>query len=98
MKDQAIPCAFRILSEGLPLLLPHITRQMVHCSPPDFRRLLTERSLTFDAFEDPELVKALRGALMGCLILKLNRGGRLGGWDGGWGMGGWFILTQTCFN
>lgn len=40
-----MPCSYRIAQEGLPLLLPHITRQRLTLSSADFLRLLTERSL-----------------------------------------------------
>ena len=40
-----MPCSYRIAQEGLPLLLPYITRQSVSLSARDFLRLLLERSL-----------------------------------------------------
>lgn len=40
-----MPCSYRIAQEGLPLLLPYITRQRVSLSAADFLRLLLERSL-----------------------------------------------------
>lgn len=45
LQDGSVPCAYRIAQEGLPLLLPFITRQRVTLSAADFLRLLTERSV-----------------------------------------------------
>eukprot|EP00897_Mesotaenium_endlicherianum_P001484 jgi/Mesen1/1363/ME000013S00855 len=73
MKEGMAPCAFRIAAEGLPILLPHITRQIVECGPRDFKLVLARRSLHFEAFHDLALVKALQDSLMGCLVLALRR-------------------------
>ncbi|KAK9844371.1 hypothetical protein WJX74_001555 [Apatococcus lobatus] len=43
-KDASTDCRYRISQEGLPLVLPHVTKQLLRLSPPDFMRLLTERN------------------------------------------------------
>ncbi|GAB2273576.1 hypothetical protein Dimus_008364 [Dionaea muscipula] len=48
------PCSFRISSEGLLLLLPHITKQILHASPSDFKHLLQYKSVQFVDFVDAE--------------------------------------------
>ena len=49
-----MPCSYRIAQEGLPLLLPLITRQRLDLSAPDFVRLLTERSLPIPRADHPD--------------------------------------------
>ena len=44
MQDASTDCSYRISQEGLPLVLPHVTKQLVRLSPTDFMRLLTERN------------------------------------------------------
>jgi 16S rRNA C967 or C1407 C5-methylase (RsmB/RsmF family) len=39
------PCCYRISQEGLPFVLPHVTRQVLRLNAEDFARLLTERNL-----------------------------------------------------
>jgi hypothetical protein len=39
------PCAYRISQEGLPFVLPHVTRQVLRLNAEDLTRLLTERNL-----------------------------------------------------
>jgi hypothetical protein len=45
VKDGACPCIYRISQEGLPLILPHITRQRLQLPLGDFKALLRERAL-----------------------------------------------------
>lgn len=54
VQDGSVPCSYRIAQEGLPLLLPHITRQRLTLSSADFMRLLTERSLPLPLAAQPE--------------------------------------------
>ena len=44
MQDASTDCSYRISQEGLPLVLPHMSKQLVRLSPPDFMRLLKERN------------------------------------------------------
>jgi hypothetical protein len=48
-----VPCSYRIAQEGLPLLLPRISRQRLTLSSADFMRLLTERMLLLPASAQP---------------------------------------------
>jgi hypothetical protein len=45
VQDVGVSCAYRIAQEGLPLLLPHISRQMVRPTAAEFLRLIQERSV-----------------------------------------------------
>lgn len=72
LRENSSPCAFRITSEGLPGILPHLTKQIIPCSLSDFCLLLSRRSLRFAEFENPELVKAFESSLLGCLVLTLQ--------------------------
>ena len=49
---------YRLAQEGLHLLLPHITRQVVHLSVRDMLRLLTERYVALPAVP-PEVIASL---------------------------------------
>ncbi|CAD7699206.1 unnamed protein product [Ostreobium quekettii] len=40
-----IPCVYRLSQEGLPVILPHITKQVVHLHVRDMLRVLEERSV-----------------------------------------------------
>eukprot|EP00850_Spirogloea_muscicola_P004927 SM000022S07141 [mRNA] locus=s22:98292:108187:- [translate_table: standard] len=74
IKDGAVKCPFRITSEGLPIVLPHLSRQILMCTPRDFRHLLTRRSVQLGMFQAPALVEALRGVDYGCCIFALDEG------------------------
>lgn len=45
VKDGSCPCIYRISQEGLPLILPHITRQRLRLSLADFKSFLCDRGL-----------------------------------------------------
>lgn len=68
-------CAFRISSEGLPLLLPHITKQILHASIVDFNHLLKYKSIKFADFVDAEFGKKASELLLGCCVVILNKAG-----------------------
>lgn len=53
LQDGSVPCSYRIAQEGLPLLLPRISRQRLTLSSADFMRLLTERMLLLPASAQP---------------------------------------------
>lgn len=44
LQDASTDCCYRISQEGLPLVLPHVTKQLLRLTPSDFMRLLTERN------------------------------------------------------
>lgn len=67
------PCLFRISSEGLPLLLPHITKQILHASPVDFKRLLEHKSIKFANFVDADLGEKASNLSLGCCVVILNK-------------------------
>ncbi|KAA8530822.1 hypothetical protein F0562_005553 [Nyssa sinensis] len=68
------PCAFRISSEGLPLLLPHITKQILCASPVDFKHLLQYKTIKFADFVDAEFGQKASKLMSGCCVVFLNKG------------------------
>nr|GMD56419.1 tRNA (cytosine(34)-C(5))-methyltransferase-like isoform X1 [Ipomoea batatas] len=68
-------CLFRISSEGLPLLLPHITKQILYASPVDFKHLLEQKSIKFANFVDAKLGEKASNLLLGCCVVILNKDG-----------------------
>ncbi|CAM8899860.1 unnamed protein product [Rhodiola kirilowii] len=73
-KEGGASCAFRISSEGLPLLLPHITKQILNASKADFKLLLQNRSVKFSDFVDKEFGDQASKLLMGCCVIVLITG------------------------
>ncbi|GAB2283327.1 hypothetical protein Dimus_017844 [Dionaea muscipula] len=71
------PCSFRISSEGLLLLLPHITKQILHASPSDFKHLLQYKSVKFVDFVDAEFGDKASQLTMGCCIVVLREAGQV---------------------
>lgn len=67
------PCAFRISSEGLPLLLPHMTKQILYASLIDFKHLLQYKSIKFKDFTDAEFVKKASELMLGCCVVVLRK-------------------------
>ncbi|KAI8029391.1 tRNA (cytosine(34)-C(5))-methyltransferase [Camellia lanceoleosa] len=67
------PCAFRISSEGLPLLLPHITKQIVHASTVDFKHLLEYKTIKFADFVDAEFGEKASKLMLGCCVVVLRK-------------------------
>lgn len=74
-KEGFSQCAFRIASEGLPVLLPHLTKQMVRASKHDFKLLLSLRTTPFTEFSDG-FSTAVQVLLPGCCIVILDDGGQ----------------------
>ncbi|XP_024974062.1 tRNA (cytosine(34)-C(5))-methyltransferase isoform X2 [Cynara cardunculus var. scolymus] len=68
------PCVFRISSEGLPLLLPHMTKQIACASPVDFKHLLQYKSIKFPDFVDNGFREKIASVSLGCCVVVLNRG------------------------
>lgn len=67
-------CAFRISSEGLPLLLPFITKQIVEASPIDFKHLLQYKTIKFADFVDAEFGEKASQLMLGCCVVVLRKG------------------------
>ncbi|CAM6097710.1 unnamed protein product [Calypogeia fissa] len=72
-KEGISPCAFRIASEGLPVLLPHMTKQIVYTTDKDFKLLLSSKAVPLSAFHEPEFAKALQDVLPGCCVVILPK-------------------------
>ncbi|KAK4394029.1 RNA cytosine C(5)-methyltransferase NSUN2 [Sesamum angolense] len=70
------PCLFRISSEGLPLILPHITKQIIYASAVDFKHLLQYKSIKFPDFVDPDFVQKASELMLGCCVVVLKREGQ----------------------
>ncbi|KAE9610312.1 putative tRNA (cytosine(34)-C(5))-methyltransferase [Lupinus albus] len=70
------PCAFRISSEGLPLVLPYITKQILHAFPEDFKRLLQDKDVKFADFADAEFGEKAANLLPGYCVVILDKGNR----------------------
>lgn len=71
----AAPCLFRISSEGLPLIFPYITKQILHASAVDFKHLLQYKSIKFSDFVDLEFGTKASNLLLGCCVVVLNKDG-----------------------
>ncbi|KAG0566732.1 hypothetical protein KC19_7G083400 [Ceratodon purpureus] len=68
---EASTCIFRISSEGLPVLLPHMTKQIIVANRKDFRLILAEKVVQFSAFNDSTFAAALRELSHGCCVITL---------------------------
>ncbi|KAH9612105.1 hypothetical protein KSS87_002585 [Heliosperma pusillum] len=63
-------CRYRISSEGLPVLLPYITKQILVASLVDFKHLLQYKSIKFGDFVDAELgERATKLELGSCVVV-----------------------------
>ncbi|KAJ1379878.1 hypothetical protein SESBI_46484 [Sesbania bispinosa] len=71
------PCAFRISSEGLPLILPYITKQILQASPVDFKHLLQNKDVKFEDFDDAEFGEKAANLMPGCCVVILGKGNRV---------------------
>ncbi|KAH9301592.1 hypothetical protein KI387_013175, partial [Taxus chinensis] len=72
-KEGASPCAYRISSEGLPLLLPYLRKRILYASLVDFKLLLSSRTLYFKEFQDPEFVAQASNLSIGCCAVILQK-------------------------
>ncbi|KAM1181875.1 hypothetical protein ACFX13_000436 [Malus domestica] len=70
------PCLFRISSEGLPLILPYITKQILCASLVDFKHLLEYKSIKFADFVDSEFGQKASGIMSGCCVIVLSKDGK----------------------
>ncbi|KAF8694739.1 hypothetical protein HU200_037825 [Digitaria exilis] len=68
------PCTFRLSSEGLPLLLPYITKQILYASAIDFQHLLQYRTIKFPDFVDANFGEEASTLLPGCCVVVLREG------------------------
>ncbi|CAN6182617.1 unnamed protein product [Urochloa humidicola] len=68
------PCTFRLSSEGLPLLLPYITKQILYASAVDFQHLLQYRTIKFPDFVDAKFGEEASALLPGCCVVVLREG------------------------
>lgn len=63
-------CRYRISSEGLPLLLPYLTKQILLAPIVDFKHLLQYKSIKFGDLVDAELAeKATKLELGSCVVV-----------------------------
>ncbi|KAH6757363.1 S-adenosyl-L-methionine-dependent methyltransferases superfamily protein, partial [Perilla frutescens var. hirtella] len=74
-EGSSAPCLFRISSEGLPLILPHITKQIIYASPIDFKHLLKYKSIKFPDFVDPCFREKASELILGCCVVILRTEG-----------------------
>ncbi|XP_010531362.1 PREDICTED: tRNA (cytosine(34)-C(5))-methyltransferase-like [Tarenaya hassleriana] len=74
----SVPCSFRISSEGLPTILPYITKQILYAPLADFKHLLQYKSIKFPDFVDQELGQKAANLVMGCCVVILNDGTQSG--------------------
>ncbi|RZB50187.1 LanC-like protein GCL1 [Glycine soja] len=74
-EGRSAPCAFRITSEGLPLILPHISKQILSSSAIDFKHLLQYRAVKFADFVDAKFGERAANLMPGCCVVVLGRRG-----------------------
>ncbi|OWM65646.1 RNA cytosine-C(5)-methyltransferase NSUN2-like isoform X2 [Punica granatum] len=72
IQGTSAPCSFRISSEGLPLLLPYITKQILRASLVDFKHLLQYKSIKFSDFVDSEFRDKASDLQPGCCVIVLK--------------------------
>ncbi|XP_024013884.1 tRNA (cytosine(34)-C(5))-methyltransferase [Eutrema salsugineum] len=68
------PCSFRISSEGLPVILPYITKQILYTPMADFKHLLEYKSIKFPDFVNPQLGQKAIDLVLGCCVVILSDG------------------------
>lgn len=68
------PCSFRVSSEGLPLILPYITKQILYASLVDFKHLLQYKSIKYADFVDAEFGNKASELMPGCCVVVLRKG------------------------
>ncbi|KAH0455453.1 hypothetical protein IEQ34_015485 [Dendrobium chrysotoxum] len=73
-KDASTTCTFRLSSEGLPLLLPYISKQILCASLADFRHLLQYRTIKFPDFVDADFREKASILTSGCCVIVLKEG------------------------
>uniref|UniRef100_A0A1J3G155 tRNA (Cytosine(34)-C(5))-methyltransferase n=1 Tax=Noccaea caerulescens TaxID=107243 RepID=A0A1J3G155_NOCCA len=68
---EANSCSFRIASEGLPVILPYMTKQILYATMVDFKNLVQYKSIKFPDFVLPEFGHKAAGLAMGCCVVVL---------------------------
>ncbi|GLU13090.1 hypothetical protein SLE2022_297370 [Rubroshorea leprosula] len=66
------PCLFRISSEGLPVILPYVRKQILYAAPLDFKHLLQYKAVKFADFVDAEFGQKAANLMLGCCIMVLR--------------------------
>ncbi|CAA7019820.1 unnamed protein product [Microthlaspi erraticum] len=67
-------CTFRISSEGLPVILPYITKQVLYTPMADFKHLLQYKSIKFPDFVNQKLGQKVIDLVLGCCVVILSDG------------------------
>ncbi|XP_022739320.1 tRNA (cytosine(34)-C(5))-methyltransferase-like [Durio zibethinus] len=75
-EGSSAPCSFRISSEGLPVILPYVTKQILYASPADFKHLLQYKTIKFADFVDAEFGQKAANLMLGCCVIVLGEGGK----------------------
>ncbi|KAI5426412.1 hypothetical protein KIW84_032003, partial [Lathyrus oleraceus] len=76
-EGRSVECAFRIASEGLPLILPHITKQILSASAIDFKHLLQYKNVKCAEFVDAKFVEMVANLKPGCCVIVLGEGNKV---------------------
>lgn len=56
------------------MILPHITKQVLHAPAVDFKHLLQYKSIKFSDLVDRDFAEKASNLMLGCCVLLLNRG------------------------
>ncbi|XP_014494471.1 tRNA (cytosine(34)-C(5))-methyltransferase [Vigna radiata var. radiata] len=76
-EGRSAQCSFRITSEGLPLILPHVSKQILRASVIDFKHLLQYRAVKFADFVDAKFGESAANLMPGCCVIVLGEGSRV---------------------
>ncbi|CAH2076070.1 unnamed protein product [Thlaspi arvense] len=71
---EANSCSFRITSEGLPVILPYMTKQILYATMVDFKNLLLYKSIKFPDFALAEFGQKAAEVAMGYCVVVLVDG------------------------
>ncbi|KAE8706956.1 peroxidase 17-like [Hibiscus syriacus] len=71
-EGSSAPCLFRISSEGLPVILPYITKQILYASTADFKHLLQYKSIKFSDFVEADFSQKAANLMLGCCVIVLR--------------------------
>jgi multisite-specific tRNA:(cytosine-C5)-methyltransferase len=58
----------------LPIILPHITKQILSASPIDFKHLLQYKNIKFADFVDAKFGEKAANLMPGCCVVVLGEG------------------------
>ncbi|KAK1315492.1 hypothetical protein QJS10_CPA06g02029 [Acorus calamus] len=73
LRADSSSCAYRISSEGLPLLLPYISKQILSASLADFEHLLKYKTIKFADFVDADFGEKASMLKLGCCVILLKQ-------------------------